>query len=264
MSNHFKNNAEKSKFNTRVHNEHRWDEFLKLREDLKRQGVKPIVAWRLAAQSFPPLDGSPLEIAPPPIDQLPPHMRNPGCTGTISPTAEQPHAAEASTVEDQGSVIDGSGWWVDENGEVVDAEVRPPEVKSRGGYTPVQPEIIPSSVLAENNYIEELVAGMDATEIKALPQVLHWVFNNKLTPIRKLKREDIPGTGALAMLQWAQSSATNYNTFLNIWAKMLPTKSDLDKEGRFADDGRAVLSMLDAFEASLKETKEIHDGEEAA
>ena len=55
------------------------------------------------------------------------------------------------------------------------------------------------------------------------------------------------------MLAWVPRSATDYGELIrNIWSKMIPSKTEIERGGWFHDDGRKLFDMLDEFEASLK------------
>lgn len=55
-------NPNKSALQSRLHNERRFTEYKAYRETLKERGISDRIAWQVAAQKFPPLDGSQNEV----------------------------------------------------------------------------------------------------------------------------------------------------------------------------------------------------------
>ena len=52
---------------------------------------------------------------------------------------------------------------------------------------------------------------------------------------------------------WVSESDASYGEFLkNIWSKTIPSKTEIERAGRFSDDGREQLALLDEFERSMK------------
>ncbi len=57
---------------------------------------------------------------------------------------------------------------------------------------------------------------------------------------------DAPSAEAWGMLRWAQSSNHNEREFwTSIYPKLLPTRTQIDAEARFSDDGRTIITIID-------------------
>lgn len=98
---------------------------------------------------------------------------------------------------------------------------------------------------------QQLRRGVDSTKRASVREAAQWAFNNSRVELDSIDPGEVPSRGALGLLVWVQATPANYSHFIStIWAKLLPSKSQLDAESRLADDGRAILAMLDEFEAS--------------
>jgi len=219
--------------NQRLHAEKRFDDYVVERERLKRDGVSNRDAWRIAAQKFPPLDGSPVEVDPP------------------GETAVKREPAAASEQPEE-FFLDGEAWSGDETHQETTPE--PIELKGQGPYQYTR-TIQPSPAPPGNSHtIKELIDAIGSERQAGEREVAQWVFNNAITPFESLDPLDVPSLGALQLLRWVQTSTTNYTEFIrSIWSKMLPNKSQLDLENRFNDDGRKQFQLLEEFERSLNE-----------
>jgi hypothetical protein len=69
---------------------------------------------------------------------------------------------------------------------------------------------------------------------------------------------------AWSMLSWARRSNQNEAQFWGqIWAKMMPSKQQLEASERLSDDGSAVLELIERVRAiSEKVNGETNDSEE--
>jgi hypothetical protein len=84
-----------------------------------------------------------------------------------------------------------------------------------------------------------------------LPEILSWIYNNAASDLNDLDPDEIPSAGALYHLKHVQTDSRAYGEFLQIWAKLIPTKQQIDMEERFRDDGRKTLSTIDIVMAEL-------------
>ena len=81
--------------------------------------------------------------------------------------------------------------------------------------------------------------------------VMHWVFNHAGLDLADIDPDSIPSPGALRLLEQVQSSHASYDTFFNAYTKLLPSRTQLDAEARFQDDGREVFLRLAELEEEL-------------
>ena len=80
-----------------------------------------------------------------------------------------------------------------------------------------------------------------------------FVFEYAAVPISNIPQTAVPSKGAVGLLKWVHSSPSNAASFYSqIWAKLMPTKSQLDAEARFSDDGNEELEILARLEATLE------------
>lgn len=218
----------------RLHAEKRFDDYVVERERLKQSGISNRDAWRIAAQKFPPLNGSPIEVESP--------------AGTVAIVAQPAESVAADEL-----FLDGEAW--SRNESPADVTLEPITVKGTAGSgfkheRAVEPTLVP----AEGVTITALIAAIGSERHAGEREVAQWVFNNALVPLEALDPVSVPSLGALKLLQWVKTSGANYTEFVrSIWSKMLPNKSQLDLENRFNDDGRKQLQMLDEFERSFNE-----------
>ena len=159
-----------------------WEEFVVLREKLKRQGVGANDAWVRAAQMLAP-------------DRW----------------GEPPVEAEA---EDQ--VGEGGG----------------------GAAPPVSPD------LPHGRVVDGAPAEVFGGKKVATVRVVEWVASNM--QVSDVGPGDAPSSEAWGMLVWARRSPVNESQFWgSIYAKLLPSRSAIEAEQRYSDDGARVEDLAD-------------------
>jgi hypothetical protein len=159
-----------------------WEQFVYVRERLKRDGVPAADAWLAAAQE---LDGEKWGVVCPSVseDDLP-HGRS----------------KEVSVSEDV---------------EVVERVV---------GSSPTK----------------ALFAGKKVATVK----VVEWVASNM--QVIDVSPSDAPSSEAWGMLVWARRSPMNESQFWgSIYAKLLPSRSQIEAEQRYSDNGVRMEEMAD-------------------
>lgn len=178
-----------------------WDDFLRLREAYKLQGMSPQDAWRLA------------------YDQI-----------------------KDSTPSGEPFV------WVKERNQGLKGAL-PTILKNMGGKVPA-----PSG--SDNDLYSRI-------KHKTAPPatVMHWVFNHAGLELSDLDVDAIPSPGALKLLQRVQTSDAAYDAFFAAYTKLLPSRTQLDAEARFQDDGRESFRLLDDLEAELNAGSQGTEGE---
>ena len=85
----------------------------------------------------------------------------------------------------------------------------------------------------------------DALSISAQARMaIHWVFEH--IEGKKAKEVDAPTPGAWGLLKMCRDDDQFRRVFYaQIWPKILPTRSDMDRMEGFEDDGRQVLKVID-------------------
>ena len=94
-------------------------------------------------------------------------------------------------------------------------------------------------------------------------EACQFVFEYAACQPADIPEEVVPSRGAVGLLKWAQSSPSNASAFYaTMWTKLMPTKSQLDAEARYSDDGVRSLELLGRLEQMLdapREDEEMQD-----
>jgi len=78
----------------------------------------------------------------------------------------------------------------------------------------------------------------------SITKTVEWVAKQMM--VEDPKAEDAPSMEAWSMLCWARRSNQNEAQFWGqIWAKMMPSKQQLEAAERLSDDGSAVLELIE-------------------
>jgi hypothetical protein len=222
-------NPAKTLFHQRVHREGRWEEYCTLRVKYKSDGIgedgvawksKGPKAWMWAAYHFPPLDGSDHEITfGPEFDAVPLE------TPEVPPLPKMKH-----------------GNWTDFR----------PESQKKVETTPAWKEhieVVKASPQKAKNRWQELARKVPADRRCGPIESVQWVKDNAGLDIEEIDPETVSSRGDLRMLELVQKSDPFYASFLEkIWSRVIPDRKQIDAASRFADDGRVILSDLDAFD----------------
>lgn len=91
--------------------------------------------------------------------------------------------------------------------------------------------------------LAELAVGREAKPAK----IVQWVAANIELPVDKIDPDSVPSPEAVGLLTFAKTAGGGKD-FWTIWARLLPTKSEVDRVDRFADDGRDLDHLFDSFE----------------
>ena len=76
------------------------------------------------------------------------------------------------------------------------------------------------------------------------PECVAWVAKHMM--VKDVEPSRAPSSEAWSMLCWARRNNQNEAQFWGqIYTKLLPSRSQLDAEQRFKDDGRKVLSVIE-------------------
>lgn len=89
--------------------------------------------------------------------------------------------------------------------------------------------------------------------------VVEWVAANlKVHPV---KPGEAPDAAAWGLLQWARSSAASASAFYQMWAKLLPSRAQVDEQDTSDDDGGELVDTL-GFVYNAKRTAVLRAGAE--
>lgn len=85
----------------------------------------------------------------------------------------------------------------------------------------------------------------------SLPHAVQWVADN--LERKSVKVEAAPSATAWGLLCWAQSSPVCKAEFWkSIWSKMLPSKSELENQARYSDDGSKQIELAERILARIE------------
>lgn len=79
--------------------------------------------------------------------------------------------------------------------------------------------------------------------------VARWVFAHAASRVNEIHPDEVPGVGAIRLLQNIQSSSANYDDFIkNCWSKMLTKALDSGTGMNYAEEGKRHLRMMERLE----------------
>jgi len=89
------------------------------------------------------------------------------------------------------------------------------------------------------------------------PETVEWVAANVM--LEDAVPEDAPSPEAWGMLCWARRSNTNEAQFWGqIYTKLLPSRTSLEADARYRDDGRQLMGLIDLLETETQGDSEQH------
>jgi hypothetical protein len=98
----------------------------------------------------------------------------------------------------------------------------------------------------------ELDGAVDSTVFASgyasTPECVSWVAKNIM--LKDASAAHAPSSEAWSMLCWARRNNQNEAQFWGtIYTKLLPSRSQLDAEQKYRDDGRAVLEVIERLKS---------------
>ncbi len=85
--------------------------------------------------------------------------------------------------------------------------------------------------------------------------VVQWVFDH--IDVTNVKPQDAPSSGAWSFLQRVRTYPDLLKEFYrSIWAKMLPTRSEIEAREKFEDDGREQLHLIEQIQRARDKANE--------
>tara|TARA_R100000995_G_C3481118_1_gene123965 strand:- start:1959 stop:2612 length:654 start_codon:yes stop_codon:yes gene_type:complete len=122
----------------------------------------------------------------------------------------------------------------------------------------VKPRPMPAPV------VQASVSDMDGDRVSkrsfigrscSTPETVEWVAANVL--LEDAVPEDAPSPEAWGMLCWARRSNTNEAQFWGqIYTKLLPSRTSLEADARYRDDGRQLSGLIDLLQMEADNEKE--------
>lgn len=252
---------EKVVFTRRLHAEGRYDAYVLKRESLKLEGVDPVLAWRVAAAYFPPLNGKPHEVSdlPPIPDPEPCELDASGYIPDPRPTGPKPCVYAPAAAPEVDFPLDASTLsGADLAGPApVAAPVKKSIDKPAAAAEPDptdDPETEDYSDIKERGEkrIEKIWRKLYRRipkKRKANPAVVaDWIFNNADADVEELHSKDVPSRGALTLLKHVKSSPGLFSSFIKeTWVKTMPSRQEMIAMDQVGDKHKTQHGMLDAF-----------------
>jgi len=100
-------------------------------------------------------------------------------------------------------------------------------------------------ITADRGGIDSIVLDVfEGKPTASARQIVQWVFDH--IDVEDIQPEDAPSPGAWSFLQRVRQHPELLKEFYrSIWAKMLPTRSEIEAREKFEDDGREQLHLID-------------------
>ena len=196
----------------------RWTDFVKIRERLKADGLDAGECWLRAAQEMDPV-----------------------MWGQVQ-SSVKPKRAEKKNDLPRGRSVESDG------------ELRVELDESVGGKVEDKVPLSGNEPAGEPAGDRATKAVFGAKKVSTI-KVVEWVASN--LQVEDVEPRDAPSSEAWGMLVWARRSPVNESQFWGtIYAKLLPSRSAIEAEQRYADDGSRIedtaarlLAMRDATES---------------
>lgn len=89
---------------------------------------------------------------------------------------------------------------------------------------------------------------------------VNWVANNIEIPLDKIDVNEVPSPAAVWMLRMGK---VRPHEFMDLYAKLIPNRAQVEEEMKFDDDGEDVLDLLKPFAVGQAEAQ-LHQSEKAS
>jgi hypothetical protein len=121
-------------------------------------------------------------------------------------------------------------------------------MKPDEAYAQAASELLGRDVAEKKAEAESLTGVVESATFAdggaSTPECVAWVAKHMM--IKDVQPSAAPSSEAWSMLCWARRNNQNEAQFWGqIYTKLLPSRSQLDAEQRFRDDGRKVLGILE-------------------
>ncbi|MBN2138757.1 MAG: hypothetical protein JW720_13195 [Sedimentisphaerales bacterium] len=85
-------------------------------------------------------------------------------------------------------------------------------------------------------------------------QIVQWVFEH--IRVRNVTPDMAPSPGAYSLLLDVRNNPALRTDFIHkVWAKLLPTRAEIESSRKFEDDGRSQIQILDRIERAKREAE---------
>lgn len=86
---------------------------------------------------------------------------------------------------------------------------------------------------------------------------MSWVLEQ--LRVSNVKAEDCPSAEAWSLYQWAKMTPDNESAFItSLYAKLLPSRQQLEREERHTDDAEAVQDLIDQVRRTAERARDDH------
>jgi len=107
--------------------------------------------------------------------------------------------------------------------------------------------------------IEDDFCSIDLDEFTDKPtasarKIVEWVFEH--IRVKNVTPDMAPSPGAYSLLLDIRNNPGLRNEFIyKVWAKLLPTRAEIESSRKFEDDGRTQIQILDRIERAKREAE---------
>lgn len=127
--------------------------------------------------------------------------------------------------------------------------------------------VVPVRALSGDISEDKVEKGVFLGKGCSTPETVEWVAANVM--VEDVAAEDAPSPEAWGMLCWARRSNTNEAQFWGqIYTKLLPSRTSLEADARYRDDGRNVLNLIEVMNEEYGEPSdgggELHKDRDGA
>lgn len=94
----------------------------------------------------------------------------------------------------------------------------------------------------------------DASGTCPIPEAVNWVADS--IERSGVTADDAPSATAWMLLKWCKASEANKRDFITgIWAKLIPSKSELENQSRYRDDGSTQIELAERILARIEQQR---------
>jgi hypothetical protein len=219
MPSYANNAAFKLALNNRLKADGVWSPYLKLREFLKKQGISPATAARIAAFPFPPKDGTEPEILHDPLySEIQAKWMN----------KSYPLPPDFETFK---------------NGATNFREQKEPTPEAKA-----EVEKVKKAPQDWSQRWKKLASAVEVANADLVEEV-QWVGAHRWTDPEDIDPATVPSKAAVCKLSAIQESSANYIEFLRTFeSKLLPDRKQIEHQSKWKDDGRSLELINDLLE----------------
>lgn len=107
---------------------------------------------------------------------------------------------------------------------------------------------------SEDDFCSIDLAEFADKPIPSARKIVEWVFEN--IRVKNVTPDMAPSPGAYSLLLDIRNNPGLRTEFIyKVWAKLLPTRAEIESSRKFEDDGRSQIQILDRIERAKREAE---------